>query len=241
MKRGFVGSFVLLLMLIHTASFSQKPAVVTDNEPGWRKIGEITASFKKQNESIVVLGADEFTSIRLRVTEAPISLERLQVFYENGEMEDIHVSDELEAGAETRVFDLKNPYRDIQKVAFTYKTLPNYKGDKAEVELFGFKSKHQGESDAYRADREKAENDAEEAAEKTERNVEERSDEAGDQVAETAGNIGAGIKDKIYADKVAPGGQTIYIDKHAQYYYINDEGKKVFILKSQMKDKPVKD
>lgn len=237
MKRAFVGSWVLLFVLVN-AAFPQKPTVVTDNKPGWRKIGEITASFKTETESIVVLGADEFSSIKLKVTDAPINLLHLQVFYENGDMEEIKVDHQLQAGTETRAFPLKNPYRDIQKVAFTYKTLPNAQDDKADVELYGLKTGLEGESDAYRKEREKAERDAEKAGKNADREAEEPSDKAGDQVAETAGNIGAGIKDKVYADKVGPDGQTIYIDKHAKFYYINDEGKKVFILKRQMKDKP---
>ena len=236
MKRALVGSWALLFVLLN-AAFSQKPSVVTDNNPGWRKIGEITASFETENESIIVLGADEFSSIKLKVTDAPLNLQHLQVFYENGDMEEIKVDHQLQAGAETHAFHLKNPYRDIKKVAFTYKTLPNSRNDKADVALYGLKTGLEGEPDAYRKEREKAERDAEEAGKSANREAEERSDKAGDQVAETAGNIGAGIKDKIYADKVGPNGQTIYIDKHAKFYYINDEGRKVFLLKSQMKDK----
>jgi hypothetical protein len=48
----------------------------------------------------------------------------------------------------------------------------------------------------------------------------------------------AKIIDKTYADKVGPQGQTIYINKHDQYYYIDNKGKKVFVTKDQLKDKP---
>ncbi|HET9053879.1 MAG TPA: hypothetical protein VFM90_06895, partial [Cyclobacteriaceae bacterium] len=63
-----------------TSALSQKPAVVMGNEPGWEKIGETVASFKSQDESIAVLGADEFAAIKIRVEDAPLHIERLQVF-----------------------------------------------------------------------------------------------------------------------------------------------------------------
>jgi hypothetical protein len=244
MKKAAV--VLVMLTAIVTSVFAQKPAVVTSNEPGWRKIGEITASFKMENESIVVLGADEFTSIKLKVKDAPINIEHVQVFYESGDMEEIEVKDELQAGAETRVINLKNRDRDIQKVAFTYKTLPNYNGDKADVELYGLKSGQPEGKDAYRE--EKAERDIEKAANEVEEEAEEAGEKAENEaqtveegVKESAAIVEAEIKDQVYADKVGPDGEVIYIDKHAKFYYISREGKKISITKMQMKDKPKKD
>jgi hypothetical protein len=48
----------------------------------------------------------------------------------------------------------------------------------------------------------------------------------------------AKIVDKTYVDKVGPQGQTIYINKHAKYYYIDKEGRKVYVTRDQLKDKP---
>src|SRR5438105_2781236 len=100
--------FLVLAAGCLQAVFAQKPALIASNEPGWHKIGEISASFKLQNESIVVLGADRFSSIKLRVTDAPINIESVQVFYESGDIQDIDVKHEMKPGAETRVLDLKS-------------------------------------------------------------------------------------------------------------------------------------
>jgi hypothetical protein len=251
---------VILLMLVTACVvvFAQKPAVVTSNEPGWQKIGEITASFKMQNESIVVLGADEFDAIKLKVTDAPIHIERVQVFYESGDLEEINVRNELQAGGETRVIKLDHPERDIQKVAFTYKTLPNYRGEKAQVELHGLKTPPK-DTEAYRNDNDNDnDNDVEEAAEKVERDAEKAGDEIEEETEEAADNVEketatvkdgfnesvsiveAEIKDQVYADKFGPNNEVIYIDSNSKYYYIDKKGNKIFILKSQMKDKPKK-
>jgi hypothetical protein len=138
MKKVVLLSFVLLTALVHYA-FAQEPGVVVSSKAGWHKIGEVKASFKMENESISVLGADRFKSIKLKVTDAPINIERLQVFYESGEMEDINVKSELKPGAETHTIDLKGSTQELKKVVFTYKTISNSKDEKAHVELYGLK------------------------------------------------------------------------------------------------------
>ncbi len=61
---------------------------------------------------------------------------------------------------------------------------------------------------------------------------------AGDKTSELGAKGVAEVKDKTYADKVGPDGQTIYIDKHSKYYYINKKGDKVYVTKLELKDKP---
>jgi hypothetical protein len=92
-----------------------------------------------ENQSIAVLGNDKFQSILLKVTDAPINIIGLQVFYEDGTSEQFDVKNELKAGAETRKIDFKGGTREVKKVMFTYKTLPNQKDEKAHVELYGLK------------------------------------------------------------------------------------------------------
>jgi len=140
MKKVMIIAIALFAVMgIVNSSYAQTPGVVTNNSAGWHKIGEVKASFKMENESISVLGADRFKSIKLKVTDAPINIENVRVFYENGESEEINVRSDLKAGAETRVIDLKGPSQELKKIVFTYKTLPNSKEDKAHVELYGLK------------------------------------------------------------------------------------------------------
>jgi hypothetical protein len=243
MKKAY-GILVVMLGLLVNTAFAQKPAVVADSDPGWKRIGQVTASFKKQNESIVVLGQDEFTAIKLKISEAPVNIERVQVFYESGEMEELDVRSELQAGSETKSLKLKQPYRDIKKVAFTYKTLPNTKGDKADVELYGLKTNQKTESDSYiekrTDDAEKAEIKTEQAAERTENDVDRATENTGNEISEVAAKVMADIKDKKHQTKVGPGNQTIFIADDGQYYYIDNDGDKVFVTEVQLKDKPNK-
>jgi hypothetical protein len=128
---------VMLVVAQLNLAHAQKPGVVVSDKAGWHKIGEIKADFKVEKESIVVMGADMFKSIKLMVTDAPINIVSLKVYYEDGQVDDVTVRSEIKAGGETRAIDVK--MKDIKKVEFVYKTVSNAKEDKAHVELYGMK------------------------------------------------------------------------------------------------------
>ena len=257
MKKLMVVIVLALFAWNIDGAYAQKPGVVLTDEPGWQKIGETVASFKSQDESIVVIGADEFSAIKIKVEDAPLHIDRLQVFYESGEMEEFDVKNRIQAGEESAVFSLKNPDRDIQKVAFTYNTVPNTPGEKADVELYGLNPQDKDRaSDAYLDDAEReteeaadavereadqAGEDIEEGADETESDLERAADKTGDAIAEGAAKVGAEIDDRRHDTKVGPDGQVVYIGDDSRYYYVNDEGKRVFVSEWQLKDKPEED
>lgn len=137
MKKIFL--FAIVSMLCVSFVKAQKVEVITSNKPGWHKIGETTVGFKSDHDVVVVLGADKFKQILLKVTDAPIHFDDLEVYYENGNKQDVQVRSDFKAGGETRVIDLNGADRDLKKVVFQYRTIPNWKGDKAHVELYGYK------------------------------------------------------------------------------------------------------
>jgi len=61
----------------------------------------------------------------------------------------------------------------------------------------------------------------------------------GNATAHTAAMGDAAITDKRYKGKMGPDGQTIYINKHSHYFYVNHKGKRVYLKKSQLRDKPM--
>jgi hypothetical protein len=206
-------------------SMAQKPAVVADSKPGWHRIAGLEASFDKDNESVHIMGNDEFTALRFRVEDAPIHIDRMQVFYESGDTEDIDVKSAMKAGETSKEFQLKYAGRDITKIAFTYKTVDNAKSKKAELEIYGLKTNATA-AESYDKKVDEAEGEVKEAAEKT-----------GDEISEAASKAAADIDDKRHDTKVGPNGQVIYIGDDNRFYYINEEGKKEFVTESQLKDK----
>jgi len=131
--------FTVLFAMLFSSVFAQEPSVMLSDKPGWHKIGEVKADFEMENQSISVLGKDKFQSILLKVTDAPINIEGIQVFDESGGMEEYDVKNELKPGSETRKIDLKGGAQEIKKITFTYKTLANQNDKKAHVELYGLK------------------------------------------------------------------------------------------------------
>jgi hypothetical protein len=132
-------ALLIMMFAVSTAAFSQKPAVITSEKEGWHKIGEVTASFQVEKDGITVLGADRFKAIKLLVTDSPINIYDVIVYYENGDTEVLDVRSELKAGQETRTYNLKGTDKQLKKVVFTYKSVANMDGDKAHVELYGMK------------------------------------------------------------------------------------------------------
>jgi hypothetical protein len=279
MKKLIKVGLVLAGLSVSFLSVAQKPAVVADAAPGWHRIAGLEASFKKQNESVHIMGNDEFQALRFSVVDAPIHIERMQVFYESGDMEDVDVKSEMKAGEKSKVFQLKHAGRDISKIAFTYHSVGNQGSDKAELEIYGLKTNATA-SDSYDKKVDKAEGDLKEAREeakeeareakeetkeearetkreakeaadevedeandadddidRTENDVERAAEKTGDQISETAAKTAAEIDDQRHDTKVGPDGQVIYISDDNRFYYISEEGKKVFVTEIELKDK----
>src|SRR5687768_9813601 len=62
--------------------------------------------------------------------------------------------------------------------------------------------------------------------------VKEAGKEVGNKTAEVAVKGASEITDKKLKDKVGPDGQTIYIDKYSNYYWVNDKGRKIYVTKA---------
>ena len=61
--------------------------------------------------------------------------------------------------------------------------------------------------------------------------------EVGHKTAEVAAKGKATITDETYKDKVGPDGQTIYIDNHSQYYWVDKKGHRHYVKEAQLKVK----
>jgi len=87
---------------------------------------------------IVLLEADKFGYIKFKVMDAPIVLMDLEVYFESGKKQYIDVKSLIKDPGESWVIKLNAGNRNITKVVFVYKTLPNHKDEKALVQLWDF-------------------------------------------------------------------------------------------------------
>ena len=80
MKNPFL--FVFLLFAFN--AFSQKPAILASDKPGWHRIGEMTMSAKPDTSEIEVIGADAFAALRLKADKGDVNIYEMNVYYEEG-------------------------------------------------------------------------------------------------------------------------------------------------------------
>jgi hypothetical protein len=180
---------MLAVLLFGISASAQKPAVVASDKTGWHKIGETTVDFGKDVDEVAVLVADRFASLKFKVDEAPIELLDIDVYFEEGDMQNIRIGYAIKnAGAESREIDLKGgSERNLKKIVFRYKTVENRADKKAHLEIWGRKSnavKGKGASNADRETREmkkdakEAGHDAKKEAKKDAREVKKEAKEA---------------------------------------------------------------
>lgn len=60
----------------------------------------------------------------------------------------------------------------------------------------------------------------------------------GHKTSELAAKGDAAVIDKKIDGKVAPNGESVYINNKAQYYYVNKKGHRVYLKKSELVTKP---
>ncbi|MBC7848866.1 MAG: hypothetical protein H7Y31_03980 [Chitinophagaceae bacterium] len=119
---------------------AQKPEVVINNKDGWQKIGEAKVDFKTEKDQFIIMGADKFKSIQIRVKDAPIHLEDLKIEYDGGTADQsVALRTNFAAGSKSKIIDLKDHTKGLKKVSFVYRTVQNSADEKAEIELWGLK------------------------------------------------------------------------------------------------------
>ncbi len=55
--------------------------------------------------------------------------------------------------------------------------------------------------------------------------------------AEVASKSKAKITDQKHKDKVGPNGETIYIDNHSKYYWVDKKGHRHYVTEAELKPK----
>ena len=135
-------SIILLAIAgIYGTASAQQTTVVSTDTSGWYKIGQANVDFKRDRDEIVVLGADRFKSIKLKVINEPIDLKDLEIYYESGNKQNVKINASLKAAGESEVIDLeKGEQRSIKKIVIVYKTLANNMDVKAYIEVWGLKT-----------------------------------------------------------------------------------------------------
>ena len=72
---------------------------------------------------------------------------------------------------------------------------------------------------------------------KMKKGVKKAAKKTANKTAEVASKGKAVVTDQVHKDKVGPGGETIYIDNHSKYYWIDKKGTRHYVLETELKAK----
>jgi hypothetical protein len=139
MKKIYLSLFISLLVF---TGFSQTTVAKPKAAPSgnWKLLGTVTANHSADHDVIVVAGPhDYFRKLKFKVTNSPLNLQRLIVYYDDGGLpEKVDTRFDIAKGGESRVIDLKGGKRKLKSVEFWYDTKGILNG-KANLTMFGMK------------------------------------------------------------------------------------------------------
>ena len=93
------------------------------NQRGWRTIAYKTISGGTDTDRIYAPGRQRYSSLRLCSLNSPIRMRDFDVYYANGQRQDIRTRDRLGPGSCTRAIDLNGGRRDIVSIRLRYERL----------------------------------------------------------------------------------------------------------------------
>jgi hypothetical protein len=123
--------FVLLTVIAFT-TFNSFTSVQKD----WHFIGDKWAAFGPDRDVLRVGGNDAYRQIKIRVTDGPLRIADVDIYFENGEKMNVPLKNVFRAGQESRVIDLPGGVRKLDRIDFLYSTVGKAKG-KARVAVWG--------------------------------------------------------------------------------------------------------
>lgn len=89
----------------------------------WRFIAEKKVSFTIDKD-VIALGdqRDQFSKLKLKVTDGPLKVHDMKVYFDNGTVQDVSLRSTIKAGEESRVIELDGGTRRLAKIEFWYET-----------------------------------------------------------------------------------------------------------------------
>ena len=132
--------FLFCLLAITFFSFT----VINKNneinaQGAWKFIADKKVSWGVDHDVIYTGNVnDDFRQLRLKVTDGPLKMYDMKVYFDNGEVQDVSIRFQIRQGGESRVIDLDGGLRHLSKIEFWYETKGFMKG-RARIAVWGKK------------------------------------------------------------------------------------------------------
>jgi hypothetical protein len=132
--------FVFFMGLSHDVQAQVVSQPRQGNAGTWRLLGTTQAKFVADHDAIYISGPyDFFRKIKFKVTDAPLTIVRMIVRYDDGgSPEKIETRYAIAQGGESRIIELRGGKRKLKSIEFWYETQGTVNG-RADVTLFGMK------------------------------------------------------------------------------------------------------
>jgi hypothetical protein len=102
----------------------------------WKYIGDKWAAFGADRDVLRLGARDEFRQIKIKVTDGPLHIADMDIYFDNGEKMNVELKNNFRAGQESRIIDLPGGVRRLDKIEFKYSTIGRGKG-RARVAVWG--------------------------------------------------------------------------------------------------------
>jgi hypothetical protein len=136
--------FIALAVVASQLSFTTIDSPVTGNKVltvtspnAWMVMGSRTVNYGTDHDAITNGSQDTwFTGIYIKVTDAPIKINDMKVYFDNGDKFDVSIRSMIKQNGHSRTIELPGGQRKITKVEFSYETLGSNRGH-ATLTLWG--------------------------------------------------------------------------------------------------------
>lgn len=125
----------ICVLLLAATAFMVFNSFTSIQKP-WRFIGDKWAAFGPDRDILRVTGNDAYSQLKIRVTDGPLRIDDMDIYFESGEKMNVPLKSTFKAGQESRVIDLPGAVRKLDRIEFLYSTIGKAKG-KARVAVWG--------------------------------------------------------------------------------------------------------
>jgi len=130
---NYFKTLTTLFAVVTLISFTNAPKPIPQE---WKFIGDKIAAYGTDRDVLWVTGNDLYRQIKIRVTDGPLHIIDMDVYFENGEKMNVELKNKFRQGQESRVIDFPGGERRLKKIEFLYSTIGRAKG-KARVAVWG--------------------------------------------------------------------------------------------------------
>jgi hypothetical protein len=132
-----ISKLLLGLIAIGLLSFTAPGKQAASHHGPWKFIADKRVNFSVDRD-VILLGdvRDDFRQLKLRVTDGPLKMLDMKIYFDNGSVQDVQLRSRFSQGSESRVIDLDGGLRHLSKIEFWYETVGRAKG-KARVAVWG--------------------------------------------------------------------------------------------------------